>query len=233
MSAIKNISLYIPHIFANYSKDDVAKVLEDLSIGKVKHIDFVSKMGNDGKAYNAAYIHFDYWYDNIASQNFQERVLDPKKEARLMYEEPWFWLVLENKSRKIVSGDRKICIDIGDLHTPEKTNKQVSSPRTPVKERKNTKTKNKIGLNLNNTFTDCCAEEEEAYTEMLEEMAECEASMEEDDQCLISIDGRYVQELEQENIYLRNQLAQLQSAYYTESIKSQGLAQALQIVNNK
>jgi hypothetical protein len=233
MSAIKNISLYIPHIFANYSKNDVTKVLEDLSIGKVKHIDFVSKMGNDGKAYNAAYIHFDYWYDNIASRNFQERVLDPKREARLMYEEPWFWLVLENKSRKIVSGDRKICIDIGDLHTPEKTNKQVSSPRTPVKERKNTKTKNKIGLNLNNTFTDCCAEEEQVYTEMLEEMAECEASMEEDDQYLISIDGRYVQELEQENIYLRNQLAQLQSAYYTESIKSQGLAQALQIVNNK
>ena len=232
MSAIKNISLYIPHIFANYSKNDVAKVLEDLSIGKVKHIDFVSKMGNDGKAYNAAYIHFDYWYDNIAARNFQERVLDPKREARLMYEEPWFWLVLENKSRKIVSGDRKICIDIGDLHTPEKTNK-VSSPRTPVKERKNTKTANKFGLNLNNTFTDCCAEEEQAYTEMLEEMAECEASMDEDDQCLISIDGRYVQELEQENIYLRNQLAQLQSAYYTESIKSQGLAQALQIVNNK
>jgi len=47
------------------------------------------------------------------------------------------------------------------------------------------------------------------------------------------IDGRYVQELEEENIYLRNQLAQLQNAYYTESIKSQGLAQALQIVNNK
>jgi len=232
MSAIKNISLYIPHIFANYSKNDVTKVLEDLSIGKVKHIDFVSKMGNDGKAYNAAYIHFDYWYDNIAARNFQERVLDPKREARLMYEEPWFWLVLENKSRKIVSGDRKICIDIGDLHTPEKTNK-VSSPRTPVKERKNTKTANKFGLNLNNTFTDCCAEEEQAYTEMLEEMAECEASMDEYDQCLISIDGRYVQELEQENIYLRNQLAQLQSAYYTESIKSQGLAQALQIVNNK
>ena len=232
MSAIKNISLYIPHIFANYSKNDVAKVLEDLSIGKVKHIDFVSKMGNDGKAYNAAYIHFDYWYDNIAARNFQERVLDPKREARLMYEEPWFWLVLENKSRKIVSGDRKICIDIGDLHTPEKTNK-VSSPRTPVKERKNTKTANKFGLKLNNTFTDCCAEEEQAYTEMLEEMAECEASMDEDDQCLISIDGRYVQELEQENVYLRNQLAQLQSAYYTESIKSQGLAQALQIVNNK
>lgn len=233
MSAIKNISLYIPHIFANYNKNDVAKVFEDLSIGKVKTIDFISKMGNDGKAYNAAYVHFDYWYDNIAASNFQERVLDPKKEARLMYEDPWFWLVLENKSRKIVTGDRKICIDLGDLNTPEKTNKQVSSPRTPVKGKKNTKIENQTQSNLNSIFTDCCAQEEQAYTEMLEEMAECEAAMDEEDQCLISIDGRYVQELEQENIYLRNQLAQLQNAYYTESIKSQGLAQALQIVNNK
>jgi hypothetical protein len=122
MSAINNISLYIPHIFANYSKNDVVKVFEDLSIGKVKNIDFISKMGNDNKPYNAAYIHFDYWYENVAAINFQERVLNPKKEARLMYEDPWFWLVLENKSRKIVSGDRKIRIDLGDLNTPEKTN---------------------------------------------------------------------------------------------------------------
>jgi len=228
MSAINNISLYIPHIFANYSKNDVVKVFEDLSIGKVKNIDFISKMGNDNKPYNAAYIHFDYWYENVAAINFQERVLNPKKEARLMYEDPWFWLVLENKSRKIVSGDRKIRIDLGDLNTPEKTNKPVSSPRTPVKARKSTKMENQTRMNLNSAFD--TAREEQAYTEMMEEMAECEACMDEDDECLISIDGRYVQELEQENVYLRNQLAQLQNAYYyAESIKSQVFSQPLQI----
>jgi len=87
---------------------------------------------------------------------------------------------------------------------------------------------NNVVFNMNNAF------EEQEYTQMMvDEMAECEIAMEEEDQCLISIDGRYVQELEQANAELRMQLAQMQNAYYAECIKSQSLAQALQMVNNK
>jgi hypothetical protein len=231
MSAINNISLYIPHIFANYSKENVAKVFETLKIGKVKNIDFISKMGNDGKPFNAAYIHFYCWYDNIGAANFQEKVLH-KSPAKLMYDEPWFWLVLENKGKKIVSGDRKKCLDIGDLNksfiSPEKTTDFETSPRTPTKG-KNTATVDmgNVVFNMNNAF------EKQEYSQMMDEMAECEVAMEEEDHCLISIDGRYVQELEQANNELRMQLAQMQNAYYAECIKSQSLAQALQMVNNK
>ena len=42
-NAVKNISLFIPHIFANYRKEDVAKVFEDKQIGKVNHIDYIKK----------------------------------------------------------------------------------------------------------------------------------------------------------------------------------------------
>ena len=127
-----NISLYIPHIFANYSKDMVAQVFEDLNIGKVKNIDFVSKMGQDGKEFNAAYIHFEYWCDTIAARNFQARVLDTTKEARLVYDEPWYWIVLENKARKFVPGERKPRIDLGAPATPAKK-ASVSAPSAPVK----------------------------------------------------------------------------------------------------
>ena len=222
MSAIKNISLYIPHIFANYGKHDVTRVFENLKIGKVQTIDFVSKMGNDGKAFNAAYIHFEYWFDNISAANFQERVLT-NSPAKLMYDEPWFWLVLENKGRKIVSGERKKCLDIGDLHqvivTPEKTG--GSSPRTPVKAKPGVELHHPshYSVNLENDF------------ESADEMAECEVAMEEDDQCLITIDGRYVQELEHEVVELRMQLANFQNAYYAETMKCQCLAQALQVIN--
>jgi len=109
----QNISLYIPHIFANFSKEFVAKVFEDLNIGNVKNIDFVSKFGQDGKEYNAAYIHFNEWYDTIAARNFQSRVMDSKMEARVVYDEPWYWIVLENKARKYVPGERKPRIDLG------------------------------------------------------------------------------------------------------------------------
>ena len=117
MSSIKNVSLYIPHIFANYSKEDVLQVFEDQNIGEIKNIDFVSKIGQDGKQFNAAYIHFNHWHDNIASANFQERVINPNKDARLMYDKPWFWIVLENKARKFIPGDRKPRIDLSDFPT--------------------------------------------------------------------------------------------------------------------
>jgi hypothetical protein len=32
--------------------------------------------------------------------HFQERVTNPDKEARIVYDEPWFWIVLENTAVK-------------------------------------------------------------------------------------------------------------------------------------
>ena len=105
-SQIANLSLYIPHVFANISKKMVAETFEDLRIGNVKRVDFVYKRGSNGE-YNAVYIHFNYWYDNVAAHNFQERVLDVNREARIVYDEPWYWIVLENKTKKVDSTKRK------------------------------------------------------------------------------------------------------------------------------
>ena len=112
-SAIANMSLYIPHVFANISKKMVAETFENLRIGNVKRVDFVYKRGSNG-GFNAVYIHFNYWYDNVAACNFQERVLDPNREARIVYDEPWYWIVLENKTKK-ASSDRKPRINLEAL----------------------------------------------------------------------------------------------------------------------
>jgi hypothetical protein len=96
-STIANISLYIPHVFANISKKMVTETFESLRIGSVKRVDFVYKRGSNGN-FNAVYIHFNHWYDNIAASNFQERVINPNMEARIVYDEPWYWIVLENKT---------------------------------------------------------------------------------------------------------------------------------------
>ena len=113
-SAIANISLYIPHVFANFSKKMVAEIFENLRIGNVKRVDFVYKRGSNGD-FNAVYIHFNYWYDNVAACNFQERVLDPNREARIVYDEPWYWIVLENKTKKADSTKRKPRINLEAL----------------------------------------------------------------------------------------------------------------------
>jgi hypothetical protein len=130
MSAIQNISLFIPHVYANISSTQIFDTFENLRIGVVRNVDLIPKQGSDGKPYNAAYIHFYEWCDNIAARNFQERVLDPKQEAKIVYDEPWHWIVLENKTKKRVPGERKATIDLAAFdkpltYAPEKPNNKL------------------------------------------------------------------------------------------------------------
>ena len=124
------MSIYIPHVFSNITEDRITRVFDSLSLGKVKHIDFVEKMSKYGAVYNAAYIHFEHWYDTVTSRSFQERVRNPDKEARLVYDEPWYWIVLENHGAKSIPGTRKLRVNLTDM-TPVK--KLISQPSAPVK----------------------------------------------------------------------------------------------------
>jgi hypothetical protein len=247
MSSISNMSLYIPHVFGNITKNQVAETFEKLNIGKVYYIDFVQKMGKES-SYNAAYIHFEYWYDNTAARNFQERVVNPNKEARIIYDEPWYWIVLENNAKKHVSGDRKPRI-ILDLHegeeekftTPVKNmmNRDFSefmnaptkkmpiapalfnSPIAPALFNILNDPAHLDGLNDPDSFSiplppplltidEIQMQEYDALLmkdeEQRQELAELMEEEENDDEYLISIDSRYVKELENENMILKQQL---------------------------
>lgn len=195
MSAMNNVSLYIPHVFANISKEEVINIFESLRIGKVFNIDFVNKI-SDQTHYNAAYIHFEYWHDNVAARNFQERVLNPAKEARIVYDDPWYWIVLENKAKKHVSGDRKprVVLDLQEAEEEEAPAKQMMSNKD-FSELINKPVKKWPGLPV------------APKLQVMDDAAimdELEALMDEEE-CdhLITIDGRYVEEIENENMSLR------------------------------
>ena len=94
-----SMSLYIPHVFANIGEKKMVEVFASNEIGKVNHIDLVTKIGKDRKVYNSAYVHFDYWYDNIASRNIQEK-LNAGKEAKIVYDDPWYWKAYKNETKK-------------------------------------------------------------------------------------------------------------------------------------
>ena len=179
MSSIVNMSLYIPHVFANISKEFISETFEKLRIGKVNNIDFVSKLGKDAP-YNTAYVHFEYWFDNIAAYNFQQRVLNPDKEARLIYDEPWYWIVLENKAKKHVVGNRKQIIALG---LPEE------DFVAPTKQMTNQDFSDMVNMSAEDMPPLTDSDKMEELMDLMEE-EECEH--------LITIDGRYVQELEQE-----------------------------------
>ena len=90
--------LYIARVFQNISKKRIAMLFESLSLAKIKGIDLVTKIGKDGKPYNSAYIHVDYWFDTTSAKHFQEKIRSDAKEALLIYDDPWYWIVNENNS---------------------------------------------------------------------------------------------------------------------------------------
>ena len=48
---LENMSVYIPHVFPNFTTEYIASVFENLGIGVVNHIDLVAKMDKHGKYY--------------------------------------------------------------------------------------------------------------------------------------------------------------------------------------
>jgi len=108
MSSVnQQLSLFVPHMFQNITESRVSKVFSVLHLGEVHHVDFIPKTDKNGKSYNAAYIHFAFWYDSDTVMRFQERVFNPDKESRLVYDEPWYWIVLENTAAKAPKSEEK------------------------------------------------------------------------------------------------------------------------------
>ena len=97
--SVQSYSVLIPHIFMNIPIQKIKESFEKLDLGKVEKIDSVIKMSRDGYYYRMAFIHFEYWnMKNIAARNLREKIENPNKEARLVYDDPWYWLLLPNKS---------------------------------------------------------------------------------------------------------------------------------------
>ena len=217
MTTINNISIYIPHIFYNISKDKIVDILDKSMIGKVSNIDLIYKLNCNGDEYNAAYIHFEYWYDTVEARNFQENILNPHKEARLMYEDPWYWLVLENISKKYIKGDRKQRIDTSEnlsSYQPQKNMEVKQLSNTDFADMYKTPTKNTNTVDVNvavsdEEFKQFCRDvvhdlkDIEADIEEENQMDEVEQLMDEEEKYLKTFDSRYVQALEQENMYFK------------------------------
>ena len=131
MSAIKNISLYIPHVFPNFDKAYVEDAFK--SIGEVSRVDFVAKQDRNGNNFNAVYVHFNKWHNTKRAAAFYDSVVDETKEARLIHDNPWYWLVLPNNAKRHISGERKPRLDLGEAKAISASNIAPTLQTTPVK----------------------------------------------------------------------------------------------------
>lgn len=244
MSSSSLMSLFIPHVFGNIDKEFIMEVFREHQLGNVKSIDFVSKLGKDGHEFNAAYIHMESWETGKAARDFKALVVNQDKEARLIYEEPWYWIVLENTARKVVSGDRKPCLDLGSAKPKAKLCFETDNfpalssakvlPRAPTLSYVASK---KIEDILTPEFMRQTAAEIEEELQFEAEMDEIEALMDEEDSRYAEFDINYVQQLEEENMAFSAQVNYLNNALAAEQVKSQTLADTLsnlmELLSNK
>lgn len=93
----QNMSVMIPNM---YEGDQfIRELFHKLNIGNVKSIDFISNENYQ----RSAFIYMHEWYYNITVENLQQRILDDKYEAKIVYNDPDFWIVLPNYNNDHIS----------------------------------------------------------------------------------------------------------------------------------
>ena len=111
MSAIT--SIYIPRIDIKFNAEFIADVFDRNDIAQVSRvfIEPYKSIITDNSKYNKAYIGIKSWHPTEAAYNFIERLRNPSREARLVYNDDNWWPVFINtKPNKLASNKRVLTI---------------------------------------------------------------------------------------------------------------------------
>jgi hypothetical protein len=215
----ENISLYIPRVFLNITQERIKSSFEKNGIGKVKRVDLLSKVPD----YNIAYVHFDYWNDTITARNFQSHAKE-QKGAKLVYDDPWHWIVLENKATRYEPGARKVRINLGEprldfksaleldvdpidelMSNLRKEEEEIEREREQKKEEQRKREKQQKYEYENE-------DKDEDLIEILRQMEEIDEELKNEDVSLV--EAQYVEMLEASNATMFNQVNMLQQENY-------------------
>ena len=97
MTFNNKLSLFIPRVVPEWaSREMIADKFKMLDIGTISRVDFHEKSSANGVKYYQAFLHFEMWEDNAATRNIQARIYNSEQCARLIYDDPWYWILLKN-----------------------------------------------------------------------------------------------------------------------------------------
>ena len=118
-------SLCIPRVFNNIPDAKIKSTFENLNLGKVGRIDIICKNGRkDGSVFKMAFVHFEHWnYYNSAAINLRQQIEDPNVIAKIVYDDPWYWILLPNHSN-VADNSQHInsLLNVGNISPMIKTN---------------------------------------------------------------------------------------------------------------
>ena len=99
MTFNNKLSLFIPRVVPEWaSQEMITAKFRTLDLGTIQRVDFLEKVGANGVKYYQAFLHFEMWEDNAVTRNIQEKIVDPQQTAKLVYDEPWYWILLKNNN---------------------------------------------------------------------------------------------------------------------------------------
>jgi hypothetical protein len=130
----QQLSLVIPRVFPQWvDEEKIITIFRQQQIGIISKVSIVrmpdtsgtgpsgtgpsgtgpSKTGTSGTGKThpiyKAYLYFSVWFENIITENFQKRIYGKDKQARVVYDDPWFWTVFENTERvKLSKNDKRL-----------------------------------------------------------------------------------------------------------------------------
>jgi hypothetical protein len=107
----QHMSLLIPRIFPNRTNEQhIIDIFRRLHIGDVFKVDIIRKKDKRGQRYPIfqAFVYFSAWYENDIAYHFQQRICSEKKHTRVVYDDPWYWVVFENTKRLPSPDDMRI-----------------------------------------------------------------------------------------------------------------------------
>jgi hypothetical protein len=90
-------SICIPRVFPNISSNQIAHVFESLGLGRIERIDLIPFINSKNEHLNRAFVYIQ-WNDTEAAKHLHEKIHDPDETAKIVYQDPWFWMLLPNKN---------------------------------------------------------------------------------------------------------------------------------------
>ena len=118
----QQLSLVIPRVFPNWVDEaKIIKIFREQQIGIISKVSIVRMPSGTGPSGTGpietgekhsiykAYLYFSVWFENIIATNFQKRIYGKDKQARVVYDDPWYWTVFENTERlKLSKNDKRL-----------------------------------------------------------------------------------------------------------------------------
>lgn len=107
----QGLSLMIPRVFPQWvDEQNIIDIFHKQHLGRVYKVSIIRCRDSKSRDYPIyqAFIYFSAWYENEIAYNFQQRIYGPKKQARVVYDDPWYWLAFENTKRRLSNNDKRL-----------------------------------------------------------------------------------------------------------------------------